>query len=254
MKKLISLFLILTMCLTLLACDNGEGNTVPEGMQAASDASKLGFSLYVPEGWVISSYGSVACAYVSNLDTSSVSLVRVELGEVGFENYVKESLALSKNAVTYLEEGKSVNFGNAKRALSYVYTYNYGEHPFTFMQVLAEAEDGATYLFTYGASSSDKYEGESFYQTHLSEVTSVMECVVLGEKTEYTADEIVYATDADGYKLVSDQKTAGFALYIPESYTAEISTGIVLAVAEDGTSVSVTEATSRGVSVRDYYK
>lgn len=254
MKKLISLFLILVLCFSLFACDKNDENPIPEGMQAASDPARLGFSLFVPEAWVVSSYGAIACAYVSNLDTSSVSLVRVELGEVSFENYVKESLAKSKNAVTYLEDGKQVNFGNAKRALSYVYTYSYGEHPFTFMQVLAQAADGATYLFTYSASATDKYEGESFYQSHLSEVTSMMECVLLGEKTDYRTDEVVYETDADGYKLVSDKSVAGFAFYIPPTFTAEISTGIVLAVAEDGTSVSITEATSRGVSVRDYYE
>ena len=227
MKKIVSLLLILVLCLSLFACKKNDENPIPEGMQSASDPSVLGFSLFVPEAWVVSSYGSIACAYVSNLDTSSVSLVRVELGEVSFENYVKESLAKSKNTVTYLEDGKSVNFGNAKRALSYVYTYDYGEYPFTFMQVLAEASDGAVYLFTYGASSGDKYEGESFYQTHLSEVTSIMEAVKLGEKTDYRAEEIVYETDADGYKLVSDKSTAGFAFYIPPTFNAEIAIGIV---------------------------
>lgn len=254
MKKIVSFLLILALSLSLFACKDSTDNPVPDGMQAASNSTKLGFSLFVPDGWVVSSYGSIACAYVSNLDTSSVSLVRVELGDVSFENYVKDSLASSKNAVSYLEDGKSVNFGNAKRALSYVYTYQYGEYPFTFMQVLAEANDGATYLFTYSASSSDKYEGESFYQSHLSEVTSIMEAVKLGEKTDYTAEEIVYETDADGYKLVSDKSTAGFAFYIPPTFKAEIAIGIVLATAEDGTSVTVTEATSRGVSVKEYYE
>ncbi len=252
-KKILSLLLVFTLCFALVACDK-EGDETPEGMKSACEGNSLGFTMYVPEGWVTSSYGTIASAYVSNLDTSSVSLVRVDLGAVAFEDYVKTSLEKSQNAPTYLEEGKAVNLGNAKRALSYVYTYNYGEYAFQFMQVLAEAQDGGVYLFTYGASNSEKYEGETYYQSHLTEVTSIMGAIVFGTKTDVALEEVVYGTDDDGYKLVSDEKTAGFSLYIPETFRATLSLGIVLAEAQDGANVTVAEATATGVAVREYYE
>lgn len=253
MKKLLSLLLVLVLCFSLFACKE-KGEEAPEGMKAVATNASLGFTFYVPEAWVDSSYATIASAYVSGLDTSSVSLVRVDLGDVAFEEYVKESLTASKNAPTYLEEGKAVNVGNAKRAISYVYTCPYGEYTYQFMQVLCESEDGAYYLFTYGASADEKTEGTSFYQSHLTEVTSMLASVKFGEKSNYVPEEIVYGRDADGYKLVSDEKTAGFAFYIPETFKAELSLGIVLAVAEDNASVTVAEATSTGVAVREYYE
>ncbi len=253
MKKILSLLLVLVLCFSLFSCKD-TGEEAPEGMKAVGTGTSLGFTFYVPEGWVDSSYGKMASAYVSALDTSSVSFVRVELGEVAFEDYVKESLSASKNAPTYLEDGKAVNVGNAKRALSYVYTYAYGEYTYQFMQVLCEAVDGAHYLFTYGASASDKTEGTSFYASHLSEVTSMLASVKFGNKSDAVIEEIVYGVDEDGYKLVSDKKTVGFAFYIPETFTAELSLGIVLAVAEDKATVTVAEATSTGVAVREYYE
>lgn len=253
MKKLLSLLLVLVLCFSLFACKDKD-EEAPEGMKAVATNASLGFTFYVPEPWVDSSYGKIASAYVSALDTSSVSLVRVDLREVAFENYVKESLTASKNVPTYLEEGKAVNVGNAKRALSYVYTYNYGEYPYQFMQVLCEATDGAYYLFTYGASAQDKTEGTTFYQSHLEEVASMLASVKFGDKTDVVTEEVVYGVDADGYKLVSDEKTAGFAFYIPETFKAELSLGIVLACAEDNATVTVAEATSTGVAVKEYYE
>ena len=253
MKKLLLLLLCLTLSLSLFSCKKG-GEDAPDGMKAVAVGKSLGFTLYVPEAWVDSSYGKIASAYVSNLDTSSISLVRVELGESTFENYVKASLTESKNAPTYLEEGKAVNVGNAKRALSYVYTYAYGDYTYQFMQVLCEAEDGAYYLFTYGASAADKTEGVSYYTSHLTDVTSMLSNVKFGEKTDAVAEEIVYGTDEDGYKLVSDEKSAGFAFYIPETFRAELSLGIVVAVAKDNATVTVAEATSTGMAVRAYYE
>lgn len=253
MKKLLSLLLVLCLSFTLFACKN-DGDDAPEGMKAVGGDGALGFTFYVPEAWIDSSYGSIASAYLSSLDTSSVSLVRVDLGGVAFEEYVKGSLSASKNEVTYLEEGKAVNVGNAKRALSYVYSYLYGEYTYQFMQVLCEAEDGACYLFTYGASAQDKTEGKSFYASHLDEVAQMLASVKFGKALGETTEEVVYGRDADGYKLVSDEKTCGFAFYIPESFKAELSLGIVLAVAEDNATVTVAEATSTGMAVRAYYE
>ena len=253
MKKLVLLLLCFTLCVSLVACKNNSEDA-PEGMKAVASGASLGFTFYVPEAWVDSSYGTIASAYVSGLDTSSVSLVRVDLGETGFEDYVKESLSASKNVPTYLEEGKAVNVGNAKRALSYVYTYAYGEYNYQFMQVLCESDDGAFYLFTYGASTADKTEGVSYYASHLTDVTSMLASVKFATKTDAKNEEQVYGTDADGYKLVSDEKVAGFAFYIPETFKAELSLGIVVAVANDNATVTVAEATSTGMAVRAYYE
>lgn len=253
MKKLLILLLLLSMTLPLFSC--GEDEELPEGMQLAADASALGFALYVPEEWTVSSYGNIAASYVSQLDTSSVSLVRVypAAGE-SLDDYMHRSLSMAKEPVAMVEDGKDITFGNAKSARSYVYTTKIGEYIYRIWQVLASAEDGAVYLFTYTASDAEKSAGVTFYAENHERVKEIISNVKLGRATEYKFEEQVYATDADGYKLISDKSVAGFSLYVPASFSATMQSGLVMARSEDGASVTVSEATSTGVAVGKYYE
>ena len=253
MKKLLILLLLTAMLLPLFSC--GEDEELPEGMQLAADQDALGFALYIPEEWTVSSYGNIAAGYVSGLDTSSVSLVRVypAAGE-GLDDYMHRSLSMAKEPVELVEDGKDVTFGNAKGARSYVYTTKIGEYVYRIWQVLASAEDGAVYLFTYTASDAEKREGVTFYAENHERVKEIISNVRLGTATEYKFEEQVYATDADGYKLISDEKIAGFSLYVPASFSATIQSGLVMARAEDGATVTASEATSTGVAVSKYYE
>ena len=249
MKKLLSLFLLITLVLSLCAC--GEDDGAPDGMKLVSDPDLLGFSLYVPEEWTTSSYGEVAASYVSGLDTSSVSLVRVhpEEGE-SLNDYMHRTLG----EIKFTEDGKATLLGNAVSALSYVYERSYGDYAYRIWQIIATAEDGATYLFTYGASTGNKSEGVSYYDENLERVKEIVKSVVFHKARDYRYEETVYATDDEGYKLISDEAIAGFSLYVPETYRATMQAGIVIAKCDDGTSVTLSEATSTGVEVKAYYE
>ena len=253
MKRLLILLLLLSMILPLFSC--GKDEELPEGMQLAADKETLGFALYVPEEWTVSSYGNVAASYVSQLDTSSVSLVRVypAAGE-SLDDYMHRSLAMAKEPVGMVEDGKDITFGNAKSARSYVYTTKIGEFAYRIWQVLAVAEDGATYLFTYTASDAEKSAGVTFYAENHERVKEILSLVKLGTATEYKFEEQIYATDAEGYELVSDEKLAGFSFYIPAAWSATMQSGMVIARAEDGATITVSEATSTGVAVNQYYE
>ena len=79
MKKVCAFLLILaTLTLSLGAltsCSNE--NQVPEGMQLVAGGEALGYYFYAPEEWTVSNVGEIKSAYVSRVDTTSVSLVKV---------------------------------------------------------------------------------------------------------------------------------------------------------------------------------
>lgn len=248
MKKLCTLFLILSLVLSLCAC--GEDDGAPEGYKLVSDRDSLGFALFIPEEWTSSSYGEIAAGYVSGLDTSSVSLVRVYPNEgESAHDYMHRTL----NGTTFIEDGASTLLGNAQSALSYVYERPFGDFTYRIWQIIATSTDGATYLFTYGASTGNKSEGVTYYDENLERVKEIVKAIVLDGAHDYAYEEVVYETDADGYKLISDESVAGFSLFVPATYRATLQTGIVIAKCEDGTSVTLSEATSTGTSVKVYY-
>ena len=248
MKKLLSLLLLLSLVLSLCACGGDDG--APDGFKLVSDRDSLGFALYIPEEWTSSSYGEIAAGYVSGLDTSSVSLVRVypESGEDAHA-YMHRTLG----DIEFIEDGAPVLLGNAVSAHSYVYDRPFGELGYRIWQIIATTADGATYLFTYGASTVAKSEGVSYYDQNLERVKEIVKAVVFDAARDYTYEQIVYETDADGYKLISDKSVAGFSLYVPASYQATLQTGIVIAKEGDEVSVTCSEATSTGTSVKVYY-
>ena len=151
-KKILIMLMLLTLCaLVLCACGGGAG--APEGMQLVLGGEELGFYFYSPEEWIVANHGEVAASYASTVNSTSVTFTKIDTptAEVSKEYFITE---LSK--LPFKAEVKSFNsnaeFGNAKKACSCTFGYEYKGRSFLTMQIIASF-DGEFYLFTYNSIS-----------------------------------------------------------------------------------------------------
>lgn len=256
-KRCLSLLLSALLLFSLVACGQKSEVEIPDGMQIAAGGAELGYYFFVPEEWTVSNLGGVSAAYVSPLTPASVSLSETELADgESASDYFEKSFASFPDSfgLTKIEEGTACTLGNAEDAVSYVYTYTYQEKNFRALQILAKFE-GRAYLYTYTAPDTKADGAERTpYETYVEKARNVISSVKFIEKTEKEPEKVTYPTDADGYLLISDRTVTGFDFYLAPSFTPTLATGIVGAVAKDGASVTMSEATRTGVSVADYFK
>ena len=172
MKKLLVIILLIATSLSLVACDGG-GTDVPDGMQLAAGGAGDGYYFFVPEEWLISNVGGIKSAYISRVNTTSVSFAEVKLDErenreeYFFGEYFNDSLTEFPTEPEMLASGEAATFGSgdfaADRAQKYVYNYTHKEAVFTndkdapveyrevkfcFMQILIR-EGERFFIFTY---------------------------------------------------------------------------------------------------------
>ena len=252
MKKLIALTVVLAALLGLSAC--GSSSDVPANMQLVSGGEEYGYFMYAPEEWTVSNLGDIASAHASSVDTSSVSYVETEMPEGTVAEYFENSLSEFTFEVELVESAKETVFGNAESALLWVYDYEYSSHNFRTMQIFTQFE-GRFGIFTFTSlreniSSSEKTQ----YEYYLDKINSVITNFKYVTKTGSPAPEKFTERDEDGYILSSDISLGGFSIYLPEEFTVDYSSGIVTAHTTDGSSVSVSRATSTGVSVEEYWE
>ncbi len=259
LKRLLSFTLIIAAIFSLCACDAAD-NTLPEGTKLAKGGEDVGYYFYIPEEWTNSGYGNIAQAFVSSVDNTQVSFVEAEKPGVTIDEYFTESL--KEFTVDYTVDtensGKECSFGNATNAVKYLYSYDYkvGQNTFTFnfMQIFAEFED-RFFIFTYCGSTELRSEDKSYYSYHLNEVQEkIINNVKFVSKTPVAPGTSQDKTNELGYKLVSDKTLCGFELYVPTDYTVEYSSAIVSIKLPDGSAISMTEATSVGVTVNEYWE
>ncbi len=255
MKKTIGIILLMAMLLgvvtSLSACSGGDDG-IPEGMQLAQGGEKYGYYLYVPEEWTVSNYGDVSSAYVSKVNTTSVSLAEADMPEGELADYFEAERAKLPFEITVGAAGETTSFGNADRAYRYTYTYVWDETEMSTMQVFIYHAD-RFYVFTYTSFGEEYSEGVSYYDNYLDKVLEIMEKVSFTQKTDRD-DGAEYERDEDGFILVSDKKIAGFELYVPDAYSVDFSSGMVSVTREDGTSINMSKATYTGVSVDKYWE
>ncbi len=259
LKKLLSLSLIIASLLSFAGCETAD-NTLPEGTKLARGGESIGYYFYIPEEWTNSSYGDIAQAFVSSVDNTQVSFVEAKKPSGTIDEYFNESL--KEFTVDYTVDtensGKSCKFGNADNAAKYLYSYKYKvgekEYTFNFMQIFAEYGD-RFYIFTYCGSTEMRSEEKSYYSYHLSDVQEkIINNVKFVAKAPSSEEALENTTNELGYKLVSDKSLSGFELYVPSDYEVEYSSAIVGVKAPDGSAISLTEATSVGVTVEEYWE
>lgn len=241
----------LTCLIGLIGCGKDDG--VPEGMQLVRGGEDVGYYFYGPEEWTVANLGDISATYASNVDSSSITYVETDMPSGTVQEYFYESLKEFPTQPTVLEPtgGENVTFGTAESAVRFVYDHEYSGHKFRTMQIFVKHGERFG-IFTYTSFLENKSSGEKTqYEYYLEKVNAVIASFKLVEKgapapmPEY---EVV-----DGYKLISDKSVAKFSLYVPEDFEVEYSSGITCASLADGSNITMTRATSTGMSVGDYW-
>lgn len=282
MKKIIALLLLTaTLVAALFSLGGCSSIDTPDGMQLVAGGESLGYYFYAPEEWTTSSTGDIKSAYVSRVDTTSVSFAEVksfskmpdgvDKSEYFFESYFKDSLdefpsdnkpKLSK------KEGEEIVFGkegeSADKAKRYTYTYEYFDtdanetFKFGVMQILIREAD-RYYIFTYIASMAEKLSGTTAYDYYLGDeedegkvqqIISEFRFIPIAQDEEANEPK----TDEDGFALVSDEDLAGFSLYVPPTFKADFASAIVSATHSDGSNITFSEAKGTNENVNSYMR
>ncbi len=251
MKKILSVFLLLSTILGIFACGK-RNNDIPEGMQIVRGGEDIGYYFYAPEEWTVSNLGNISSAYASNVDTTSVSYVEIAAPECTAYEYFHKSLEEFPTKPEIIIDGKETTFGNADSAIMFVYEHTYTEHDFRTMQILISyGERFGIFTFTSVLEkiSSDELQYD-YYKEKIDKVISVFKFVgkTGGDSTE------IYEKTPDGYMLISDAAVAKFSLYVPEGMTVNFSSGMTSSSFEDGSCVTLSRAIATGVVVSDYWE
>ncbi len=272
MKRKVSLILVIVMTLGVVFSLSGcvKQSDAPEGMQLAYGSDSVGYYFYVPEEWTVSNQGNIKCAYVSNLDTTSVTLVKTEIPEelrnydttaaVAYATYINNELSKMPQsfeceltlAPTECDFGKEDS--RADKAYKTTYTYKYGEYSMGCMQLfITRGED--FYIMTY-TSSLATYRGEdSYYTFHLEQLNSIITNFIFKDGGEDKPTVEQY-TEVDGYYLVSNKALTRYDFYIPASYKTDfptLSSSFISASREDGTTITMSEATYNAPNFDGYW-
>lgn len=242
MKKILICLLMLSICLGLLSCGNTEDDGVPDGYQRVSTIEENGFALYVPLGWISYEMGSLVCAYAGARDRSSVSVGFVQSAlspKAYFEASEAEFTARYKNYSLVLTSEKS---HGGKQAYTADYTFVYENVTYGTTQRMIDAGDGVLCVITCQAVY-DKQEGaeSSAYAAHQTTFASMQDYLELGAPKAF-AEPTFEGSAPEGMKRACDGKIIGAVLCVPTDWKVQISDGLVLAKAEDGTNVSLAQA------------
>ncbi len=166
MKKLISILILATLCLSLAAC--GDDASVPDGMQDVS-GDGVAYSLYIPATW--NPTHDIDGGYYSQSDKSSISVTSYypELDTPNIAAYwekCKASYIETYSDFALVEEAAEVVLGG-KAAASYVFTGSMGGEALKYRQIIAIHGD-KFYIMTYTSTVEN-------YDLHEEDLKAVME-------------------------------------------------------------------------------
>lgn len=254
MKKILKLLLLLVLSsLALTSCGD---NDIPDGMQLIRGGDECGYYFYAPEEWSNSSFGDIARAHVSAIDTSSVSIVELAIPDGSIEEYFMADMAKAPyDEPIKLEKTEGAILGGFN-AEKFVYTFTESGVPFKAMQIYVKRH-GSLYLFTYQSTLQKVNEEATYYDFYYTKVQQMIDAFKFTD-TKKDASANLTDPDGDGYYLASDKGVSGFELYLPLSYELKGTSGMVSANIKDGTAVkaniSIAKATGTGVKILDYIK
>lgn len=258
--RLLSLLILLAALLSLSACGDGNEGVVlppvPDGMQIAAICPE--YTFFVPEDWTVDASGGVPMAYVSEVDTSNVTLVRIE-GEsdpIAFFNDSLPTLQSTFKDFTMVSENNNVTLGGKPAILrTYRGTFDRmeAEVSYTVKQYIA-AVDGAIYLMTYTAKN-EVPSGELTYFERYEPMVADAAAALLFAGVELPAAEGEEGTPTtkDGLILVSDPAISPYSLYLPEGYEILLNNGTTAATL-DGVSITAQYEAPRASYVYVYWE
>ncbi len=254
MKKLLSLLLILASLLCLVACGGGGDDGAPEGMMLASDPDRDGYRFYIPQSYLYAEVFGGVLSYVSNVDKSSISIMRVAYDgsiEEYFDAHAEEFQTLYKSYE--LKEKTDKPYPAFQKRYRYEVTYarqnkdgSTADEHYGVVQLFSQQGD-YLYILTYEASR-DKNEiiGAVPYEENYESFVSVAKSFVFTEKakTGGTAAVPNFTFDngdtPEGMRLASDPVICNYRLYLPKDWKFDVQTNLTSGYVEpDMSSISM---------------
>ena len=265
MKRFLVLFLLFSLLLPCLAgCSQTADSDAPEGYQLISDATLDGFSLYVPQGWTSYYTGNLCCAYVSSIDASSISCGAV-VSALSPKEYFEASRADYEATFTdfsVLEQSDSKI--NGKEAYTVAFTgalsqkeQNSGEYKdvaYGYRQAIVDGGEGILFVLTCQANAVKADENTaSRFEQHSQSFIDIIGYFKVNGAPQARPEPSFDAEAPEGMKCASDKRILGCLVFVPSSWSIEISDGLVAAKAQDGTNVQAMKLFNN-ILLKEYFQ
>ncbi len=256
MKKVLALLLLLAAVLSLAACNGaapGGDEEIPEGMKIAEEGE--GYTLFVPEDWVVETSTGITMAYVSTVDPSNVTLLRTasDMAPAAYFAAHEATLRTVLEGYTLLEARDDTTFGGETASLR-VYTGKVAGVEYKYMQFLV-AKAGTITLFTYTARTEIPSGDVSYYDRYVDKVLAMADAFAFrGEAAEALPEEPEEVIkNEDGLYLVSDPEVSRYALYAPEGWGIDLRNGTT-SISKDEAVVTVAYEIPMEASIGDIWE
>lgn len=268
MKRILKLFLITASVLcALFLASCGESASAPKDMKLARGGEEYGYNFYVPDAWVVSNYGDFACAYVSAVNTTSVTFGEAEMPSEGLDTdgftqdevkayfHARMANLAYSDTMKIITDGVKSPFGNEQNAYKFDFTYDFARESgdaikYRSLQYLIVRGE-RLYIFQYNSqNTAPNYstDGKTYFDIYIEN----------SEKTVTASDVITQFRFLDkpgtsekseaGCKgelvAVSDKSISGFDFYAPSDSKAIASSALVHRDLGNGGSVAVSEFVS----------
>lgn len=248
MKRILCFLMCAVLCLTMLvSC----GDDTPEGYELASDPERDGYYLYVPEGWTYSHANGLTTAYLSSLNTASVTAAYATLTEETLADYwvsTKARLAEDFGDLAVVKELGDPTTVGAGNYITYEveYTGSYTGLRYRFHQYLiltgTALSDGLLVVTFTGADEENEISGLTDFSSSWENVKGMMEHFKLASGKQAPAADLGVADEnaPDGYKRANRFEYLGMDVFVPEAWRVTLSDGFIGVEIAEGATLGVT--------------
>ena len=242
MKKLLLIILSVLLLLTFVSCKDRQG--APVGMKLASDRSKVDYSLYVPEEWLVDEASDFTRTH-SVADVTSVSVYTFPVTEDAdiaswwtstYEPSIKGSL--DKYA---LIEGEVKGAVDGVASLSYIITSlttdSVGEIAYKHKLTVVK-NNSKMYVIWYCSAIG---ENTNYYDANIETLDEILDAFAFSA-LEAPAESEQIKNDKntpEGMKLASNKKIVLYSLYVPNEWIIAQSDAMTLAYVSEQNKSSV---------------
>ena len=211
MKKLITIFALLALCLSLWGCSN---DGAPDGMKSVTLDGEP-FILYVPESWTDNTSSGISSAFVSNMNITA--RYRNIGGDVSLSDYVSSvTNAYATTLKSFQLKASAAGVLDGSDAMVIKYAAEYNGTPYCFTEYITIYKGDAIHLkFTCP---------EELYEANTSAFDEVASVFVLRDKAEIKNDELVDEKTPSGMKIASGDNVE-YVLYVPKSWICNSTSG-----------------------------
>ncbi len=251
LKAIFSILLLACIVLSMLAsCTIQRAyEDSPKGMRPITDGSE-GAVVYVPIDWTVDTSTGVPTAYFSNKDYSMITLTTVNADKVAglsplqyYENQIsKLAQELPEFEIVKKSDGtKDYESGmiGGRTCYTFEFTAKITGTTHKFSQTVVDSpKNGNIFIITYSAHTE-------VYDSHYSVFTDakenfkfVDEPIKMIDKRPITLPSTEGIEVPSGFKLISN-KESDYLMFVPESWTPKISTGMTAANSSASASISV---------------